>query len=232
MAGCKETNDTSDCGVICFWNNGVCVLCTRSQPLDGPNRYVVVLLCVGVWVVFLSSKPQCSYTQTNTARLFCGVGANVGIIGSTYLIRTVVKEERSGTFAALNAFANLGLIFGPALNLGLAQIPFWKLGKHFSVDPYSSPGWFMLLLLSYCIFITLLMFKEPPLPPLKEEEAKEEEEEERTSWLMKSFRSALKDYCSILNLTTVTLCFGNFILVFNQTCLETILTPLSKLVFE
>eukprot|EP01102_Stenamoeba_stenopodia_P001076 TRINITY_DN10947_c0_g1_i1.p1 TRINITY_DN10947_c0_g1~~TRINITY_DN10947_c0_g1_i1.p1 ORF type:complete len:507 (-),score=99.96 TRINITY_DN10947_c0_g1_i1:151-1671(-) len=167
-----------------------------------------------------------------TSRLICGIGANLGVVGSTYIIRTVASEERSGLFAGVSAFANLGMLLGPAVNLVLVQIKDVKLFYRFTLTSYSSPGWVMVVLNIYCIYLALLLFKEPPLP--KHDHHDPEDEVTKTG--DESWRQTLREwwapYRSLLNEVTGILCFANFIFMFNQTTLETILTPLSKIVYD
>jgi len=94
----------------------------------------------------------------------------------------------------------------------------------------------MVVLNFYCIYLALLLFKEPPLPKDRDETPEgckidEEYPISQKTW-GQSLREWWRPYRSLLNQVTAILCFANFIFMFNQTTLETILTPLSKIVYD
>ncbi|KAG7277424.1 hypothetical protein CRUP_033379 [Coryphaenoides rupestris] len=72
------------------------------------------------------------------SRLVAGVGAGAGSSIFGFLTRCTRADERAGVFAAIMAFRQAGLLIGPAFNMFLRLCDF-KLGP-FVVDKYTSPG--------------------------------------------------------------------------------------------
>ncbi|XP_054716153.1 uncharacterized protein LOC129225701 [Uloborus diversus] len=77
-------------------------------------------------------------------RLIAGIGSGGGAAVLADITRTTEEGERTSVLSTVIACRQLGLIIGPAFNIGLTHINF----KFFSlpVDKYSSPGLFMALL--------------------------------------------------------------------------------------
>lgn len=74
-------------------------------------------------------------------RLLAGVGAGVGSAIFAYIAQTTTETERAASISILMATRQLGLLFGPGLNLGLQKCDFY-IGR-FHVNKYTSPGLFM-----------------------------------------------------------------------------------------
>jgi len=108
-------------------------------------------------------------------------------------------------------FTQMGLLLGPGINFGL---------KHFNVHIYetfylnelTAPGYVMTGLMILGGFMVLIMFQEPPLAT-HSIVSKDMKYHSRTEFL---------------SLGTLTICTMNFVRLFNQTTLETIVTPFTQ----
>uniref|UniRef100_A0A7N8YC07 Major facilitator superfamily domain containing 8-like 2 n=1 Tax=Mastacembelus armatus TaxID=205130 RepID=A0A7N8YC07_9TELE len=191
------------------------------------------------------------------SRLVAGVGAGAGSSIFGFLTRSTRPEERAGIFAAIMACRQAGLLVGPAFNLFLRLCDF-KLGP-FVVNKYTSPGIFMCLLWVMIQFVILVVYWD--LPPMKHDEDHEEEvplmgsdeEPVLTYRTVVSNQSEASSSCEIqaiqgvslisnpfknfsagrefLREEVVVLLTAQFITLFNQTALETMVTPLTQRYF-
>uniref|UniRef100_A0A8C6SEJ1 Si:ch211-38m6.6 n=1 Tax=Neogobius melanostomus TaxID=47308 RepID=A0A8C6SEJ1_9GOBI len=138
-----------------------------------------------------------------SSRLVAGVGAGAGSCIFGFLTRTTRPDERAGIFAAIMACRQVGLLVGPAFNLFLRLCDF-RLGP-FVVNKYTSPGIFMCLLWVLLQFVVLALYWD--VPPLSSTEGFLREE-------------------------VVVLLTAQFITLFNQTALETMVTPMTQQYFS
>ncbi|XP_057714138.1 major facilitator superfamily domain-containing protein 8 [Corythoichthys intestinalis] len=190
------------------------------------------------------------------SRLVTGVGAGAGSSIFGFLTQSTRPEERAGVFAAVMACRQAGLLVGPAFNLFLRLCNF-KLGA-FVVNKFTSPGIFMCLLWSLLQFVVMAMYWD--LPPIDaaegavamtelKAEADEDEEDEPLIGSEGNRANAYKaldsDASSVgseafdnysvsrefLREEVIVLLTAQFITLFNQTALETMVTPLTQRYF-
>uniref|UniRef100_A0A8C2WRK5 Major facilitator superfamily domain containing 8-like 2 n=1 Tax=Cyclopterus lumpus TaxID=8103 RepID=A0A8C2WRK5_CYCLU len=193
-----------------------------------------------------------------SSRLVAGVGAGGGSSIFGFVTRSTKPEERAGIFAAIMACRQAGLLVGPAFNLFLRLCDF-KLGP-FVVNKYTSPGIFMCLLWVLLQFVVLALYWD--VPPISSEEGtgmvemnQEDDEEEvlligsdeeplhtyravnsdqletSTSTVLKPFKG-FSASTELLREEVVVLLTAQFITLFNQTALETMVTPMTQRLFS
>ncbi|XP_077579696.1 major facilitator superfamily domain-containing protein 8-like [Stigmatopora nigra] len=188
------------------------------------------------------------------SRLVAGVGAGAGSSVFAFLTRITRPEERAGVFAAVMACRQAGLLVGPALNLFL-QLCDFKLGV-FVVDRFTSPGIFMCLSWSLLQFAILATPWESDSPDATDStdateemallatEPRAEGDRSPTRWdgirtgtygASDSTRSEAP--CrfgggggggEFLREEVIVLLAAQFVTLFNQTALETAVTPLTQ----
>uniref|UniRef100_A0A3Q3EWK8 Major facilitator superfamily domain containing 8-like 2 n=1 Tax=Labrus bergylta TaxID=56723 RepID=A0A3Q3EWK8_9LABR len=193
------------------------------------------------------------------SRLVAGIGAGAGSSIFGFLTRSTRPEERAGIFAAVMACRQAGLLVGPAFNLFLRLCDF-ELGP-FVVNKYTSPGIFMCLLWVLLQFVVLVMYWDIPpnssegvavMVEMKQEDGYEEEaplmgsDEEpvqiyravnsdelgtSTSSRMQGLNPFENFSVKFLREEVVVLLTAQFITLFNQTALETMVTPLTQRYF-
>jgi hypothetical protein len=105
-----------------------------------------------------------------------------------------------------------GLVLGPALNYPLTLLPTWNVGW-VTLSPFSAVGLFMALLQIIAVAIFHAGFEEPPFP-------------EQTTGPTLTPLAGIKNLKSVLSFPTVALMVSQFAIVFNQSSLEVVLTPL------
>uniref|UniRef100_A0A3B4Z3Y3 Major facilitator superfamily domain-containing protein 8-like n=1 Tax=Stegastes partitus TaxID=144197 RepID=A0A3B4Z3Y3_9TELE len=169
------------------------------------------------------------------SRLVAGIGAGAGSSIFGFLTRSTRPEERAGIFAAIMAARQAGLLIGPAFNLFLRLCDF-KLGP-FVVNKYTSPGIFMCLLWVLLQFVVLAMYWD--VPPISSEggaaavnlEMKQEGEEAPLIGSDEEPYISHRLFSEFLREEVVVLLTAQFITLFNQTALETMVTPLTQRYF-
>uniref|UniRef100_W5LIM1 Major facilitator superfamily domain containing 8-like 2 n=1 Tax=Astyanax mexicanus TaxID=7994 RepID=W5LIM1_ASTMX len=163
------------------------------------------------------------------SRLVAGIGAGAGSSIFGFLTRTTLPDERARVFAAVMACRQAGLLIGPAFNIFLRLCDF-KLGP-FIVNKYTSPGCVFLLCeksvcvcvcVSVCvcvIYSDILFIDQCPVPLL--------------SLFPPSlyFSLVFFFFSEFLREEVVVLLTAQFITLFNQTALETMVTPLTQKYF-
>ncbi|XP_077471148.1 major facilitator superfamily domain-containing protein 8-like isoform X2 [Stigmatopora argus] len=170
------------------------------------------------------------------SRLVAGVGAGAGSSVFAFLTRITRPEERAGVFAAVMACRQAGLLVGPALNLFL-QLCDFKLGV-FVVDRFTSPGIFMCLSWSLLQLAILATPWEPDPPDATEGmallavEPRAEDEGDRSPTGSDGIRARTSAPCcfggEFLREEVIVLLTAQFVTLFNQTALETAVTPLTQ----
>lgn len=148
-------------------------------------------------------------------RIIQGVGALLYTAAAIYTIRTTTIAERSGTFAKINMMFAVAMFMGPLINLPLTIIGTYPYGP-FVFSELSSPGIVMAGLFTLSLFGILFFFKEP------KRRYTQDASRPRKSWIQE-WKMILSNFpCMVLVIT-------QFLVVYNQTVIETILTPLTKL---
>lgn len=138
-----------------------------------------------VFQLWISICGNISYSLSTTvwqvvlSRFVCGIGSTVGLCATVYVIRTTTTENRSGAFSKLNGSTLLGLLFGPAFNYPLTQLPhFTFLGV--TITSLNAAGLMMTIFLFIAIGLIHLLFQEPPRVV-----SSEEMEDKQISWVEK-----------------------------------------------
>uniref|UniRef100_A0A674ESQ5 Major facilitator superfamily domain containing 8-like 2 n=1 Tax=Salmo trutta TaxID=8032 RepID=A0A674ESQ5_SALTR len=186
--------------------------------------------------------------KLHSFKLLPGIGAGAGSSIFGFLTRSTRPEERAGVFAAIMACRQAGLLIGPAFNLFLRLCDF-QLGP-FVVNNYTSPGIFMCLMWILLQFVVLALYWDiPPISSGEEGIAVGEIEEEvplvRAEETLETYGTVWDDQIEttlsseihpfqdpsqleFLREEVVVLLTAQFITLFNQTALETMVTPLTQ----
>eukprot|EP01091_Cochliopodium_minus_P003822 TRINITY_DN13779_c0_g1_i1.p1 TRINITY_DN13779_c0_g1~~TRINITY_DN13779_c0_g1_i1.p1 ORF type:complete len:383 (-),score=39.35 TRINITY_DN13779_c0_g1_i1:154-1197(-) len=175
---------------------------------------------VVLFLVFVSVLGNLMYSMSISthmvliARLISGISGNIFACTDTYIIRKFTMEERTTKFALISMVQSFGLLLGPPLNYPLSLLPslHWKI---FKLNPLNSPGYLMMFFFATSFLMILFNFEEPPKRIDEQLESK-------------SFKDKIVAYKTIITSVTATLLFLQGVQVFNQVCLETVLTPLTK----
>uniref|UniRef100_A0A3Q3FWY8 Major facilitator superfamily domain-containing protein 8-like n=1 Tax=Labrus bergylta TaxID=56723 RepID=A0A3Q3FWY8_9LABR len=191
-----------------------------------------------------------------SSRLVAGIGAGAGSSIFGFLTRSTSPEDRATVFAAVMACRQAGLLIGPAFNIFLRLCDF-HLGP-FVVNKFTSPGLFMCLLWTLLQLAVIFMYWD--LPPLergkangnsishnREEESEQVEEENDEEKPLMASQELGGSYGSVshessrpeslykpaefLREEVVVLLAAQFITLFNQTALETMVTPMTQRYF-
>ncbi|XP_030071948.1 major facilitator superfamily domain-containing protein 8 isoform X1 [Microcaecilia unicolor] len=189
------------------------------------------------------------------SRFVAGIGTGVGASIFGYLTRTTSSAERASVFAAVMACRQVGLLIGPACNLFLRFCNF-KLGP-FEVNRFTAPGLFMCILWGLLQLLVVFLYNDLPssysadseTAPLVQpncaetaeygsindtEEAtvpspSQKREEDSASESSSENLNTLKEY---LREEVVVVLAAQFITFFNQTALETMVTPITQRYFN
>ncbi|XP_014870059.1 major facilitator superfamily domain-containing protein 8 [Poecilia latipinna] len=196
------------------------------------------------------------------SRLVAGVGAGAGSSIFGFLTRSTLPQERAGIFAAIMACRQAGLLIGPAFNLFLRLCDFklgpfvvnkytspgifmcllWTLlqfvvlAGYWDVPPISSQGGVVVLEMKQ------EEEEEAPLMGSDEEETRtyravdsDQSETSSTSQRAHETSNPFKNFSvsnEFLREEVVVLLTAQFITLFNQTALETMVTPLTQRYFS
>lgn len=186
------------------------------QPLIGfwidTRRCLKEVIVFQVWAVVFGNLLYFiawSVPMVIVSRIVSGVGGTIFLSVSVYIIRSTTEEQRSPAFAMLQACMMLGMVVGPALNYPLSKIN--ELGW---VTQYSAVGLFMAIVQLVALAIFHAGFVEP-LPPLDFPEAP-----------TLTVLAGIKSLSSVLSFPTLSLMISQFAVVFNQSSLEVVLTPI------
>uniref|UniRef100_A0A3P8ZM86 Major facilitator superfamily (MFS) profile domain-containing protein n=1 Tax=Esox lucius TaxID=8010 RepID=A0A3P8ZM86_ESOLU len=185
-----------------------------------------------------------------SSRLVAGIGTGAGSSIFGFLTRSTAPEDRSTVFAAVMACRQAGLLIGPGFNIFLRLCDF-QLGP-FVVNKYTAPGLFMCLM--WILLQLAVVFMYWDIPPQEEPvvgegdgevgEGDGEERDDEAKPLIGPRIDLLGSYGSVvtpdpsrtvaefLREEVVVLLTAQFITLFNQTALETMVTPLTQQYFN
>ncbi|XP_014325497.1 major facilitator superfamily domain-containing protein 8-like [Xiphophorus maculatus] len=196
------------------------------------------------------------------SRLVAGVGAGAGSSIFGFLTRSTLPEERAGIFAAIMACRQAGLLVGPAFNLFLRLCDFklgpFAVNKYTSPGIFMCLLWTLLQFVVLAGYwdvppissqggVVLLEMKqeeeeEAPLMGSDEEEARTyravDSDQSETSFASQRAHETSNPFKNFsisnefLREEVVVLLTAQFITLFNQTALETMVTPLTQRYFS
>uniref|UniRef100_A0A8C8BYZ3 Major facilitator superfamily (MFS) profile domain-containing protein n=1 Tax=Oncorhynchus tshawytscha TaxID=74940 RepID=A0A8C8BYZ3_ONCTS len=166
-----------------------------------------------------------------SSRLVAGVGTGAGSSIFGFMGRCTAHEDRSTVFASVMACRQIGLMIGPVLNLFLRLCDF-KLGP-FVVNKYTAPGLFMCFMWTLLQLVVVFMFWDlPPREELVGAGAEETGTEETGTVEEGAVGGAGAGAEGFLREEVVVLFTAHFVILFNQTALETVVTPLTQQYFN
>jgi MFS family permease len=168
------------------------------------------------------------------ARTISGMCMGAGTVALAYIAKTTKEKDRTSLIACVMATRQFGLMIGPAFNFFLMKLDF-KLFDQFVVDRKSSPG-LLMAFLWFISFIIILIFYTDNNKNKKSEstETKDEkteflnEEQEKVQIVQLTLDKKNKEF---FRLEIFVLLLVTFFTYFNQTSLETIVTPFTELMF-
>nr|XP_054769155.1 uncharacterized protein LOC129276773 [Lytechinus pictus] len=126
-------------------------------------------------------------------RLLAGVGAGVGSAIFAHIAQTTTEAERAAAISILMATRQLGLLFGPGLNVALQKCDFY-IGS-FHVNKYTSPGLLMAILWGLQQLLFLIVYFD--IPTL--EQQKKMAEAEATLGSSEHEGEQFRDYAALPN---------------------------------
>ncbi|KAJ8278836.1 hypothetical protein COCON_G00059020 [Conger conger] len=187
------------------------------------------------------------------SRFVAGIGTGAGSCIFGFLTRSTASEDRATVFAVVMACRQVGLLIGPAFNIFLRLCDF-QLGP-FVVNKFTSPGLFMSVLWLLLQLVVLFLYWDLPLRGEGDGEGEGEggEDEEKPLMSPKETPGTYGTICSsqsessaptpvnpfknfssareYLREEVVVLLTAQFIVLFNQTALETMVTPVTQQLF-
>lgn len=151
-----------------------------------------------------------------------GIGAAHAAILMAYIVRVTSSTERTRMLTKLVAVQNIGLFAGPGLNFALRYAS-GCIGP-FPVSPLTVPGLFIACLATLCMLLTAAVFHDPP--PIKLDAA--DAVSPGALWARERWRAVRH----AMSLPVATIFLAQFVLLFNQTTLETLVTPLTHSFYQ
>ncbi|XP_076804912.1 major facilitator superfamily domain-containing protein 8-like [Clavelina lepadiformis] len=172
------------------------------------------------------------------SRLIAGLGSGSGSSILGMISRSTSNEERTAAFSQLMSLRQMGLIIGPAFNIFLAKLDFYI--GNFHVNSLTSPGIFMALLWVIHELLMACFYHEIPL--LKKSSGyasvnstSDDESSSTEGTIIRRPRSETRFltyvYNDLLREEVIVCLTVTFMVMFVQTGIETLLTPLTKQLF-
>lgn len=144
------------------------------------------------------------------ARFITGIGGAIFLTCSVWIVRTTNEQERSAAFSGLQSVFMIGMILGPALNFPITKVPIIKF-SFFEINQLNVVGLIMFVVMGIALIIVFLFFEEPDAVP--------------ETTVEMSLSEQLK---AIFTFGTGSLVVAQFVAIFYQTCIETIITPVTE----
>lgn len=173
------------------------------------------------------------------ARLISGIGSGAAASVFGVVSRRTTNEERTASFSLLMALRQFGLIIGPGINIFLLKLDV-KLGSVFVIDKYTSPGLLMVVLWLLHTFLVVIMYKDNFQQNVSEEidngniisQGKTHGYVDIETRLEKkppvfNTKSLVHTLSGFLNEGVVVCLAITFVIMFSQTGLETLVTPMT-----
>ena len=135
------------------------VWCDR-RPMLEPLVASVLLGIAGNFLYGLAYGARSAW-MVLLGRVLVGAGASNITVTTAYVARITEPSHRTRSMAMLNGINLLGIVVGPALNLGLNNID-WRLSDLIVFNKYSNAGFAMVVILALQLCVLLLTFEEPP----------------------------------------------------------------------
>ncbi|CAF0773187.1 unnamed protein product [Adineta steineri] len=158
------------------------------------------------------------------SRLIAGIGMGLVPPLLAELTRRSTPETRTPLFAKVLGCRQVGLFFGPCFTIFIKQLNFKLFGLQ--VTMYNAPGLLMAVLWVVVILLTLCFFYDSPMAITDPKSLSE---------VLKnnSFRQVYKYCLSLIKSPVIMVLLAtSFIAYFNQTALETTLTPFTNRQFN
>ncbi|CAF1337630.1 unnamed protein product [Adineta steineri] len=184
------------------------VLCGTVFIIIGNTLYFIG---INIYVVVIS-------------RLIAGIGMGLVPPLLAELTRRSTPETRTQLFAKVLGCRQVGLFFGPCFTIFIKQLNFKLFGLQ--VTMYNAPGLLMAVLWVVVILLTLCFFYDSPIAITDPKSLSE---------VLKnnSFRQVYKYCLSLIKSPVIMVLLAtSFIAYFNQTALETTLTPFTNRQFN
>ncbi|XP_065845381.1 major facilitator superfamily domain-containing protein 8-like isoform X2 [Oscarella lobularis] len=163
-------------------------------------------------------------------RLVAGIGNGAGASIMAQLAWTSTEKERTAVFSVALGMRNLGLMLGPALNVFLREFDF-HLGP-FLVDKFTSSGLFMSAL--WVVIEIFMVFTYFDLPNIHDRNSLLSIQDDDSSGDTASQKPAkkLEFFKEYLREEIVVLLAIQFMLLFNQCSMESLVVPISIKYFK
>ncbi|XP_078487276.1 major facilitator superfamily domain-containing protein 8-like [Ciona intestinalis] len=189
----------------------------------------------GNFLYFVAKSPY----MVLGSRLIAGIGSGSGSSILGMISRNTTKERRTAVFSQLMSLRQLGLLIGPAFNVFLRKFNFY-IGP-FHVNQYTSPGLFMVVLWVIHEILVIFFYRELNFSkPENECQTTTDDEASLDENVVVNARSnSFSSYQSwrfvwrdLLKEEVVVCLAITFAVMFTQTGIETLLTPLTLKLFN
>ncbi|XP_077977592.1 major facilitator superfamily domain-containing protein 8-like [Glandiceps talaboti] len=135
---------------------------------DKTNKTKMIILFSNLWEIagnFMYFVGISKYFIL-ASRLVAGIGTGCSSAIFAHIAKTTTEEERTAAITVAMVARELGLLFGPGLNIFLDSLDFYIGPWH--VNEYTAPGIFMVLL--WVIMELIIIFMYFDLPSVEEQE--------------------------------------------------------------
>lgn len=166
------------------------------------------------------------------SRCVCGFSLGASTVALAYIARTTSTEKRTGIISLVMASRQIGLMFGPGFNFFLRIFDFNLFGiEWLRCDRKSSPGLFMFIWWLLCLLVFIFAYSDAGDDDAAKSRAEIEEkhEQEQIEKGERNFSSFKREF---MRVEIIILLLTTFFTYFNQTSLETIVTPFTKFYFN
>ncbi|CAF0773560.1 unnamed protein product [Brachionus calyciflorus] len=165
------------------------------------------------------------------SRALCGISVGASTVALAFIARTTTEEKRTAVISLVMASRQFGLMFGPAFNILLRRVNFYLFDK-FLVDRKSMPGLFMASSWSLYLLLFVFIFKEITTELSTKENLDSENLIDISEKKQNDTSLNLKQNLSQFVRIEIFLLLGlSFFTYFNQTSLETMVTPFTEVMF-
>ncbi|CAF1006581.1 unnamed protein product [Rotaria sordida] len=184
----------------------------------------IAIICIGFKIIGnLLYFIGINFYVVIIARLIAGIG--MGLVPPTLaeISRRSTSETRTQLLAKILACRQIGLFVGPCFTLICGHMNFTLFGLNVTI--YNSPGLLMAILWIITLILTIFFFFDAPKTINEEKSSSEGCNRNSLAFVCKRISSTCRKPTIIVLLITA------FIAYFNQTALETALTPFTNIQF-